>query len=166
MWREYDIPVVKNKAQVSKWGWYRDDWCIIALMDAVCLDVHLSICPSMCMSIYLYDHLSGCPSYLFVCPSICMSIYLDVQLSICPSMWMSIYQYVHLSVCPSICMSIYLYVHLIKRTSIGMYSSWVVAVADDDDHLLGDVSDSGLGWRWVGEETAIWSWCYGVWSLC
>jgi len=116
MWREYDIPVVENKAQDSKWGWYRDDWCIIALMDAVCLDVHLSVCPSMCMSIYLYVHLS-------VCPSIYMSIYLYVHLSVCPSacpshlyvfpsIWKSIYLDVHLPGCPSICMSIYMYVHL------------------------------------------------------
>jgi len=86
----------------------------------------------------------------------CLDVQLSIYVNLCvfPSIRMSIYVYVHLFVRPSMCMSIYLYVHLIKRTSIGMYSSWVVAVADDDDHLLGDVSDSGLGWRWVGEETA------------
>ena len=66
---------------------------------------HLSICPSVYLSIFLSVHLSICPSFY-------LSIFLSVKLSICPSFYLSIFLSVHLSICPSFYLSIFLSVHL------------------------------------------------------
>ena len=72
--------------------------------------VGISICLSVCLSVYPSIHLSIYPSiHLSIYPSIHLSIYPSIHLSIYPSIYLSIYLSVYLSICLSIFLSIYLW---------------------------------------------------------
>ena len=73
-------------------------------------NVHFSVCHlSVCLSIWLSDHLIICISvhpiclfvHLHISPSVHLSIFTFVILSICPSVHLSICSFVYLSICRS-----------------------------------------------------------------
>ena len=83
---------------------------------SICLSVHSSVCPYVCLSICLSVHMSVCP---FICLSICLSVYM----SVCPYVCLSICMSVHMYVCPYVCLSICLSVHLSIHMSCKCNSS-------------------------------------------
>lgn len=82
---------------------------------SIWLFIHLSIiysCLSVCLSIYLTIHLFACLSkYLTMCLSFWLSIRLSVWLSIRISVWLSIRLSVCLSIWLSICLPDYLSIY-------------------------------------------------------
>ena len=127
--------------------------------EQLCLYIHPSVCPSVCMSVHLYVHLSECPSICMsvclyihssvclsicisiclyvhpsVCPSVCMSVY------ICPSVWVSIHLYVCPSVCPSVCMSRDLHAH--KHTTAMHVITWMKRLIDGAVRTVSEMRDA------------------------
>ncbi len=88
--------------------------CLQAILPVCPVSTRLCICPSVCLSVYVYvwafSHLSICPFVtLFIHP--CLSVRLSVYVYVvfCMSVCISVCMSVCLSVC---CLPICLYVHL------------------------------------------------------
>ncbi len=84
-----------------------------------CVYVHLFICPSKRLSIYISECLYV---NLFVFPSVCVYIYLSVHLSACSFVRLSICSFVHLFVCPSVRLSVYLSVFPFLWLSFNLFA--------------------------------------------
>ena len=84
----------------------------------VCICVHRD-CVTIFLPSVVFVHLSVCPSILL---SVCLSICLSVYFSVCLSIYLSVYSSFCLSIClsvySSVCLSIYLSVRLLFCLSI------------------------------------------------
>ena len=102
--------VIHKITQDNRWYFpSRDiDRCFLQVFTTWCFNkvfVSLSVCQSVCLSVWLFVSLS-------VCQSDCLSICLFVDLTVCQSVCLSICLFVSLSVCQSVCLSICLFVNL------------------------------------------------------